>query len=134
MINFSRIKSKIADDIELTIKEECENWIRDFLQKYKSVSESLLMQRGGKYFGNDVLRKCLKEMKDDDYLDKKGNNWIWRMANKIAEDTVEYKEYFDKKMKQHGIKSPEDLKPGERANFFRDVDRGWKSKKEKQGK
>ena len=41
-----------------------------------------------------------------------------------------YKEFFNKAMKKFGIKSPKDLKPEDKDDFFNYVDRNYKAKKE----
>lgn len=47
------------------------------------------------------------------------------MANK------NYKKYFDKKMSQAGVSSPKDIPDDMKDDFFKDVDKGYNSKKEK---
>ena len=43
-----------------------------------------------------------------------------------------YKEFFNKAMKKFGIKSPKDLKPEDKDDFFNYVDRNYKAKNESQ--
>ena len=45
-------------------------------------------------------------------------------------DKAAYKAYFDKKMKEWGIKSPEDLDDAKKKKFFEEVDKGWKADSE----
>lgn len=44
-----------------------------------------------------------------------------------------YQLYFDKKLKEWGIKSPTELDDAKKKKFFEEVDKGWKSKDEKSG-
>ena len=43
---------------------------------------------------------------------------------------AEYDDYFDDKMDDEGIDSPDDLKDSEKDEFFEDVDKGWNSEEE----
>ena len=43
----------------------------------------------------------------------------------------EYNDFFAKKMKEYNIKSPKELSDEKKKEFFEDVDKGWKSEKEK---
>lgn len=53
-------------------------------------------------------------------------------AKKLAKGDAKYRNYFNKKMKEWGIRSPQDLSYKERQKFFLDVDEGWMSEKEKE--
>lgn len=43
----------------------------------------------------------------------------------------DYDKFFNEKLKEYGIDSPEDLSDEDKKKFFDDVDEGWKSEKEK---
>jgi len=46
-----------------------------------------------------------------------------------------YQDYFKKKLEEHGIKSPADIKDeAEKKKFFEDVDKDWDAKDEADGK
>jgi len=45
-------------------------------------------------------------------------------------DGPEYEKYFEKKLKEKGVSSPSEIPEGEKAKFFEDVDKGWKSDEE----
>jgi hypothetical protein len=48
-------------------------------------------------------------------------------------DAAAYKAYFEKKLKEWGIKSPADLDDAKKKKFFNEVDDGWTSDDEKKG-
>jgi len=47
-----------------------------------------------------------------------------------AGDKEAYRAYFEKKLKEWGIKSPTELDDAKKRKFFEEVDKGWKSDKE----
>ena len=48
---------------------------------------------------------------------------------------TDYQKYFQKKMQEWKINSPEDLKDEKKKkDFFEDVDKGWKAEEESDGK
>ena len=48
----------------------------------------------------------------------------------LINEKSKYDMYFEKKMKEWGIKSPAELSKADKVKFFNEVDRGWKAKKE----
>jgi hypothetical protein len=48
-------------------------------------------------------------------------------------DQAAYKAYFEKKLKEWGIKSPTELDDAKKKKFFNEVDDGWTSDDEKKG-
>jgi len=99
--------------------------------KVASEANSLQERMSGLYedMGNILGRYYeIGEMHDVDADDKdkesnEGKDMMFR------EDDG-YKEFFNKAMKKFGIKSPKDLKPEDKDDFFNYVDRNYKAKKE----
>ena len=53
-----------------------------------------------------------------------------RLANSVIAQKTEYQEFFEKKLKEHGVSSPAELKGDAKKKFFDDVDKEWKGKEE----
>ena len=49
-------------------------------------------------------------------------------------DADAYQAYFQKKLKEWGVKSPAELDDAKKKKFFSEVDEGWTSTEEKRGK
>ena len=97
--------------------------------KVASEANSLQERMSGLYedMGNILGRYYdIGEMHDVDDEDKESNEGKDMM---FREDDG-YKEFFNKAMKKFGIKSPKDLKPEDKDDFFNYVDRNYKAKKE----
>jgi len=97
--------------------------------KVSQEANSLQERMSGLYedMGNILGRYYdIGEMHDVDDEDKESNEGKDMM---FREDDG-YKEFFDKAMKKFGIKSPKDLKPEDKDDFFNYVDRNYKAKKE----
>lgn len=48
-----------------------------------------------------------------------------------AKKDAEYEKFFQKKLKQYGITSPDELEKDKRKKFFDEVDKEWKADNEK---
>jgi len=99
--------------------------------KVASEANSLQERMSGLYedMGNILGRYYeIGEMHDVDDEDKESNEGKDMM---FREDDG-YKEFFNKAMKKFGIKSPKDLKPEDKDDFFNYVDRNYKAKNESQ--
>ena len=75
----------------------------------------------GRYY--EIGEKHVPGHDDEDSESNEGKDMMFR------EDDG-YKEFFNKAMKKFGIKSPKDLKPEDKDDFFNYVDRNYKAKKE----
>ena len=53
-----------------------------------------------------------------------------RLANRVIAESTEYQEFFQKKLKEHGVSSPSELKGDAKKKFFDEVDKEWKADKE----
>lgn len=53
-----------------------------------------------------------------------------RVANTVIAKTTEYQEFFKKKLKEHGVSNPSELKGDAKKKFFDDVDKNWDAKEE----
>jgi len=53
-----------------------------------------------------------------------------RVANAVIAKNTEYQEFFQKKLKEHGVSSPSELEGEKKKKFFDEVDKGWKGKNE----
>lgn len=53
-----------------------------------------------------------------------GESIIWKMIAEARKDPA-YKAYFQKALNKHGYKSPADIPPAKKANFFNAIDKGW---------
>ena len=47
-----------------------------------------------------------------------------------ANEATEYQKFFQKKLKQFGVKSPEELSDAKKKEFFNQIEKEWKGKKE----
>jgi len=97
--------------------------------KVASEANSLQERMSGLYedMGNILGRYYeIGEMHDVDDEDKESNEG----KDMMFKEDDGYKEFFDKAMKKFGIKSPKDLKPEDKDDFFNYVDRNYKAKKE----
>jgi len=57
-----------------------------------------------------------------------------KIANSVTRTVLaetEYQKYFQKKLDDAGVGSPSELDDDKKKKFFEDVDKGWKSDKEK---
>ena len=75
----------------------------------------------GRYY--EINERHIPGHDDEDSEANEGKDMMFR------EDDG-YKEFFNKAMKKFGIKSPKDLKPEDKDDFFNYVDRNYKAKKE----
>lgn len=55
---------------------------------------------------------------------------IGKIDRILSEKNRDYEKFFEKKMKEWGIKSPADLSKKDRKKFFDQIDREWKGEKE----
>jgi len=55
---------------------------------------------------------------------------IAREIVSLSEKQKEYREFFDKKLKEYGVKSPAELDDAKKKKFFDEIDKGWKGEKE----
>jgi len=97
--------------------------------KVAQEANSLQERMSGLYedMGNILGRYYdIGEMHDVDDEDKESNEG----KDMMFKEDDGYKEFFDKAMKKFGIKSPKDLKPEDKDDFFNYVDRNYKAKKE----
>ena len=97
--------------------------------KVSQEANSLQERMSGLYedMGNILGRYYeIGEMHDVDDEDKESNEG----KDMMFKEDDGYKEFFDKAMKKFGIKSPKDLKPEDKDDFFNYVDRNYKAKKE----
>ena len=53
-----------------------------------------------------------------------------RVANSVIAKSTEYQEFFQKKLKEHGVSSPSELKGDAKKKFFDEVDKEWKADNE----
>ncbi len=53
-----------------------------------------------------------------------------RVANRVVAKSTEYQEFFKKKLKEHGVNSPSELKGDAKKKFFDEIDKGWDAKNE----
>jgi len=56
-------------------------------------------------------------------------NEINHLMRKLA-NGEEYKDYFEGKMDEHGVDSPDELEDEKKDDFFESVDSGWKADEE----
>lgn len=47
------------------------------------------------------------------------------------DDKAAYKKFFEAKLKEFGVKSPDELSKEEKKKFFNQIDKEWKAKGEK---
>ncbi len=52
------------------------------------------------------------------------------LGDDLAVEQTAFQKFFKKKLKAHGVSSPEDLKGAKKKKFFNEVDRDWKAKNE----
>jgi len=48
----------------------------------------------------------------------------------LSEKQEEYRAFFQKKLKEFGVNSPDDLSTEEKKKFFNEIDKGWSAEKE----
>jgi hypothetical protein len=66
----------------------------------------------------ELIDKYLGEAEEEEKEDDK------------KKDTA-YQKFFQKKLKEYGVKSPDELSDADKKKFFDEVDKGWKGKNEK---
>lgn len=52
-----------------------------------------------------------------------------QVCNNILEEQSKYKEFFQSKLKQYGVSSPQDLTEEQRKKFFDEVDKEYTGEK-----
>ena len=57
------------------------------------------------------------------------SNIIEKIDKFLSEEST-YQKFFNKKLKEAGVKSPSELSDEEKKKFFDDIDKSWKGKKE----
>ena len=55
------------------------------------------------------------------------------VCTSILNEQSEYKEFFQKKLAQYGVSSPQELDKEKRAKFFDEVDKEYKGEKTQDG-
>ena len=75
-------ESGMGDDYDwsVTHNQECENWVRDFLQESggRLVREGEILNKGKRFgFDRALLKKVLKEFVRDKYVAKEGSSYKW---------------------------------------------------------
>lgn len=108
-------------------------WTNDSLKKYWDTLVGDVKHK---------VTKCIEKLEGDiedagafcaSLADKiEGTEWRKEPRKvKKAKDNA-YSEFFKEKLKEYNIKSPSELKTDEeKKEFFNDIEKGWKSKKEK---
>jgi len=76
----------------------------------------------GRYY--EINERHIPGHDDEDSEANEGKDMLFREGD-------DYKAFFQKAMKKFGIKSPKDLKPEDKDDFFNYVDRNYKAKNEK---
>jgi len=56
-------------------------------------------------------------------------NILEKIDNYLSEESS-YQKFFNKKLKEAGVKSPAELSDEEKKKFFNMIDKEWKGKKE----
>ena len=56
-------------------------------------------------------------------------NIIDKINRFITEESA-YQKFFNKKLKEHGVSSPSELKDDEKKKFFNEIKKEWKGDKE----
>ena len=51
-------------------------------------------------------------------------------AAKDIQAATEYQEFFQKKLKEHGVGSPAELSDAEKKKFFDEIEKEWKGEKD----
>ena len=57
------------------------------------------------------------------------SNILEKINNYLNEESA-YQTFFNKKLKEAGVKSPSELSDEEKKKFFNEIDKEWKGKKE----
>lgn len=57
------------------------------------------------------------------------SNILEKIDNFLSEESA-YQKWFAKKLKEAGVKSPDELSAEEKKKFFNMIDKQWKGKKE----
>jgi hypothetical protein len=68
-----------------------------------------------------MLREIVEKLKDEDMLNLGDFN-----HKKLIEEDGDYQEFFQKKLKEWGVKSPSELDKEKRKKFFDEVKKEWK--------
>jgi len=83
---------------------------------------------------NDSYLKILSEdanaeVKEKNRLDEEHKDSVAEAYKKMFNEES-YKEFFNKKLKEYGVSSPDELDDEKKKEFFNMIDKEWKGEKE----